>query len=263
MEIAFFIFLNSAKEFPDTAAASWISEKTSPKCKRNTFLTKIMCKRRCHPCVGLCYSITEWAKEMNFPLALDRISSHPVECHFGTTRNTLDGETRLASFLNAEINTLILRRSIAHIGLRPYIRRFKTETGCTLPHQQRVIAEVPLGFCIPFLFRCAAQFAQGIENADQRSREPIRVFRLLAASLAEAGWSEKAGKSSLLFENCTPLRLFPLSKGDKGGRAARLSEEQNPTIAVKSIWSYVSLKESLNCRGVSRDNQLLIDFRGI
>jgi hypothetical protein len=149
-------------------------------------------------------------------LALDRISSHPVECHYGTTQSTLDGDTRAESFFNAEINAVLIRRSIVHLGLSPYIRRFKTEAGCTLTGTENVIAEV----CFGFLRREIPLFTQilttGNERTDPLPPQIVGAFQTLAQLLADAGWVELAGKSSLLSGGSITLRLFTLPQGKCG-----------------------------------------------
>jgi hypothetical protein len=214
LEIAFEIFFDYIREYPDTSTSK-ISEKTKKGCTRKTLWTRIVCKRACNLCVGLYWAISEWAKETGFPLALDRISSHPVECHFGTTRSTLDGDTRWESFLNAEISAILIRRSIAHLGLRPYIRRFKTEAGCTLTGEETLIAEVGFGFILRTIKDLAGRLRRGIEPHTASTDELVGAFRTLRDYLGLAGWREKAGKSSLLSGGSITLRLFTLSKEEK------------------------------------------------
>jgi hypothetical protein len=65
-------------------------------------------------------------------LALERIGSHSVECHFGTTRSTLSGDTRRDSFFKAQVKAVLIQRTMADLSLPPCIRRFKSDPGCTL-----------------------------------------------------------------------------------------------------------------------------------
>jgi hypothetical protein len=191
-----------------------------------------MCKRACNLCVGLYWSITKWSDGPCFPLALGRVSSHPVECHFGTTRSTLDGDTRWDSFFNAEIGAILIRRSIVHLGLRPYIRRFRTEAGCTLTGEGKEIAQVTFGWTyISALVHFAKLLAQGDELFAVNIASLIQPFRKLATSLAEVGWHERAGKSSLLSGGCITLRLFTLSKRSEEGEPTPETTDLLSTLA--------------------------------
>jgi hypothetical protein len=214
LSTAFDIFFSYVTNYPDTGLQSGISERTITGGERKTFWTRIMCKRACNLCVGLYWSITEWLHDPTYPLALDRISSHPCECHFGMTRSTLKGDTRAERFLNAEINAVLIRRSITHLGLRPYIRRFKTEAGCTLlpgSSQEKLVNVPSWSRELCGLITCMGRnegYARGWFGA------LLHHLKNLAQSLAEAGWVEKAGKSSLLSGGSITLRLFKLSKKD-------------------------------------------------
>jgi hypothetical protein len=146
------------------------------------------------------------------PLALDRISSHPVECHYGTTRSTFDGDARAESFFNA----VSIRRSIAHLGLSPYIRRFKTDAGCTLTGTENVISEVCFGLLRLKLRGFAQILASGEERAVPPPPQIVGAFQTLAQLLADAGWVERAGKSILLSGGCITLSLFTLPQGKCG-----------------------------------------------
>jgi hypothetical protein len=216
LEVVFQIFFDFVENFPKSSGKCKISEKTTKGCNRKTFWTSITCKRACNLCVGLYWSIMKWSEDPCYPLALNRVSSHPVECHFGTTRSTLDGDARWESFLNAEISAILIRRSIAHLELRPYIRRFRTEAGCTLTCQGRRISDVCFGFIVGTL-----SFLAGALRLGQRwpvcGTPVVAVFRALAEFLAQADWRERAGKSGLLSGGCITLRLFTLSKAGEEG----------------------------------------------
>jgi hypothetical protein len=75
----------------------------------------------------------------------------------------LDGDKRAESFFNAEINAVLIRRSLGHLGLSSYIRRFKTEAGCTLTGTENVIAEVCFGLLRPKLRAFPQILASGEE----------------------------------------------------------------------------------------------------
>jgi hypothetical protein len=150
--------------------------------------------------------IYEWMNNPAFPLALDRISSHPCECHFGTVRSTLNGETRAKSFSMAGINAVLIRRSMVHLGLHPFIRRFKTDAGCTLTPEssgeQLVqlprLREKPLA-----LIQC--MHGNNRSEAQSWCAQLMELFKVLAVGLRRAGWVETAASIT--------LRLFTLSRG--------------------------------------------------
>jgi hypothetical protein len=136
--------------------------------------------------------------------------------------------------LNAEISAILIRRSIVHLGLRPYIRRFKTEAGCTLIAHEKLIPEVDFEFALCILWRVAWRLAQGIESIDHSSDLLITPFRDVAVYLAQAGWHERAGKSSLLSGGSITLRLFTLSqRAEEGSPPAETTELLGQFASVK------------------------------
>jgi hypothetical protein len=127
----------------------------------------------------------------------------------------LDGDTRAESFFNAEINAVLIRRSIAHLGRFPYIRRFKTEEGCTLTGTENGIAHY-FGLLRPKLGAFTQILASGEERTVPPPPQIVGAFQTLAQLLADAGWVERAGKSSLLSGGCITLRLLTLPQGKCG-----------------------------------------------
>jgi hypothetical protein len=221
LSTAFEVFFDYAKNYPKTGPHLNLSVRTITSCSRKTFWTQIMCKRACNLCVGLYFEIFEWMNHPTFPLALGRISSHPCECHFGTVRSTLNGDTRAKSFVRAEINAVLIRRSMVHLGLHPYIRRFKTDAGCTLtPDSLRQ----PLVQLANFNGRLSVQVRDLIKYMRKNNRvyaqsccaNVNQYFKDLALRLGNAGWVETAGKSSPLSGGSITLRLFTLSRGRDG-----------------------------------------------
>jgi hypothetical protein len=64
--------------------------------------------------------------------ALNRIWTHPVECYFGMTRGTLNGETRWDRFFAAQVKAVVIRMVMQRLGFGQYIRRFQQPAGCVL-----------------------------------------------------------------------------------------------------------------------------------
>jgi hypothetical protein len=63
-------------------------------------------------------SHSEGRRVEGFELALNRIGSHSVECHFGITRSMLNGETRWDMFFSAQVKAVIIRRLCKGSGSR-------------------------------------------------------------------------------------------------------------------------------------------------
>jgi hypothetical protein len=127
LQAAFSVFFRMAKNYPTTGKGPGIYENSSQTGHRKTLWTKGMCQRGCNLCIGLYWAITTHPRD----LALGRIGSHSVECHFGTTRSLLRNENRWQRFLSAEVDSLLVREILDELHLAPYIRRFKTTAGYT------------------------------------------------------------------------------------------------------------------------------------
>jgi hypothetical protein len=128
IQTAFFIWFKMAKEYPQTGKQYGIYQCYAKPTKRKTLWTKKMCILACNMCIGLHWAITTFD---DF-LALGRIGSHSLECHFSTTRSVLRGDTRWKSFLSAQVDAMFVQRLLKELNLRPYIRRFRNVSGCTL-----------------------------------------------------------------------------------------------------------------------------------
>jgi hypothetical protein len=145
-------------------------------------------------------------------LAICRIGYQASECFFGIPPSILGGGTSWKQF-PGEINAVLIQRSIRHLGLHPYIRRFKNEAGCTLSASDQRISDVDSAPDITAIDRILHALQAG--DRDEGETSSIRQsFSRLAELLTEAGWSERAGKSSLLSGSSITLRAFTLSKGE-------------------------------------------------
>jgi hypothetical protein len=116
LQAEFTVFFRMAKNYPTTGKAPGIYEGSIQPEHRKTLWTKGMCQRACNLCIGLCWAITIHPND----LALGRIGSHSVECHFGSTRSVLTNENRWPRFLSAEIDSLMVRDILdeLHLALR-------------------------------------------------------------------------------------------------------------------------------------------------
>jgi hypothetical protein len=121
IQVAFAIFFRMITNYPQTGYARNITERTEPRCPRKTFWTRNMCVRACNTCLALFWSIREWNENRHFSLALGRIGSHPLECHFGMTRSVLTGDPRWTRFFSSQVAAVIVQRVMGRLKMQPYI----------------------------------------------------------------------------------------------------------------------------------------------
>jgi hypothetical protein len=77
----------------------------------------------------LYWAITKYGGHPDFELALNRIGSHLVECHFDITRSTLKGDKRWEQFFAAQIKAVMLQKVMRRLHFPPYIWRFAMPAG--------------------------------------------------------------------------------------------------------------------------------------
>jgi hypothetical protein len=94
IQLAFSVFFEYMQKYPKCLWRSNVSQGTIDAFKRKTLWTPSMCCRACNTCICVYWAITKYGGQPHFELALNRIGSHSVECHFGMTRSTLKGDAR-------------------------------------------------------------------------------------------------------------------------------------------------------------------------
>jgi hypothetical protein len=94
LRVAFTAFFEYVKHYPEGGWSSRIYEITVAGCQRKTLWTKSMYRRGCKTCLGIFWALKKYCGNGECPLALSRIGSHSLECNFGMTRNTLNGDPR-------------------------------------------------------------------------------------------------------------------------------------------------------------------------
>jgi hypothetical protein len=214
LQTAFEIFFDFHKSLPPCGRTFGITERAQRTCRRKTLWTKNMCRRACNLCVDLHDAIVRAHNMEGVQLALERIGSHDCECHFGTTRSTLRGDARWLSFFLAQVNAELIHRAISDLGLHPYIRRFKSDAGCTLPGPDQEIVDFEFEDMRPNIELIVSHLTQGDELlAKLTGNSLIRPFRALSQQFARINWREKARKSSVLSGDAITHRLFTLSEG--------------------------------------------------
>jgi hypothetical protein len=137
LQVAFSYFFGMMQHYPKTGAKKHgITENKTKDSPRQTLWAKAMCRRACNLCVGLYWAIQKYCTDeylaAGFELALNRIGTHSVECHFGMTRSTLNGDPRWERFFAAQVKAVIIRRAMRRLGFGPYIRRFSQPAGCVV-----------------------------------------------------------------------------------------------------------------------------------
>jgi hypothetical protein len=138
LQVAFSFFFGMMQQYPKCGAQKGITENKTKESPRQTLWARAMCRRACNLCVGLYWAIRKYCApeylNAGFQLALNRIGTHPVECHFGMTRSTLNGDPRWERFFAAQVKAVIIHRVMRRLGFRSYIRRFSEPAGCVVPH---------------------------------------------------------------------------------------------------------------------------------
>jgi hypothetical protein len=152
LQVAFSFFFGMMQHYPPTGAQQGITENKVKECPRQTLWARSMCRRACNLCVGLYWAIQKFTgpeyRAMGFELALNRIGTHPVECHFGMTRSTLNGDPRWERFFSAQVKAVLIRRVMYRLKIPAYIRRFTQPAGCLVRQddQYSVSLKFPFGF---------------------------------------------------------------------------------------------------------------------
>jgi hypothetical protein len=217
-------FSDMLEHYPSPSGRNALLQKGG-RTKRKTLCTEDMCRRGCNECIGLRLALEWWGDDPEFLLALGRLASYPVECHFGTTRSTCKGDARWKEFLRAEVDAVLIRRFMRELDLRPYIRRFKSEAGCTIDPKNPGQVGVPFPDIIKRIREAGDCIAK---NKTDQLFDPMKPcfmtsFFNLARALEQAGWKEKVRKSSRLSGNSITGRFFLLP--DKPGVEADLASE--------------------------------------
>jgi hypothetical protein len=192
LQAAFSVFFRMAKNYPATGKVPGIYENSTQTGHRKTLWTKGMCERGCNLCIGLHWAITTHPSD----LALGRIGSHSVECHFGTTRSLLRNENRWQRFLSAEVDSLMVREILDELHLAPYIHRFKTTAGYTLGQHSEDLIDCNFEGIIESLELIAGHFPLQTEKSIPYDALFMRPYVHLSELLERAGHIETIPSTS-------------------------------------------------------------------
>jgi hypothetical protein len=208
VQTGFSVFFDMATHYPATGQGQGIYEKCGPAGVK-TFWTQTMLKRACNLCVGVCWALDKWGFSPDFWLALGRIGTHPVECHFGITRSTLNGRTDWDRFLQAQVAASLVHQIMQEFGLRAYIRRFKDAAGCTLDPDHRGPIIIDFDWIIPVIAEAFNMLSNNQEEElVSQDVTVITAFQALSRELISLKYVEKIKKASRLSGHAITDRLF-------------------------------------------------------
>jgi hypothetical protein len=232
IQLAFSIFFRMLKNYPETGEGLGIYEVSRDPAVRKTLWTETMCIRSCNLCVGLYWAI------QTFPdsLPLGRIGTHSVECHFGTTRSMLRGDTRWDQFLGREVDACLAQRFLKELDLKPYIRRFANASGSTIMAADEHLITVDFGNVPEKVETFATSLKHGVASLmvfQDRSKLILAPFQELARRLCQAGHAEKIDRPSLTGGLCIANRMFAASEPRE-----ELIEFTDPTMAQELVFQH-------------------------
>jgi hypothetical protein len=205
---AFSVFFEMALKYPATEQDQGIFEKCGPDFVK-TFWTCVMLTRPCNLCVGVDWALGKWGLSREFWLALARIRTHPVECHFGITRSTLNGNAHWDKFFAAQVTAVMVKRIMWQFDLRPDIRRFRNEAGCILGPEH--VGELSIDFDL--IVEMIRDVFGGLwrnkgDELVQRDVTIITPFEFLSQELGRLQYVEKIKKVSKLSGDSITTRLI-------------------------------------------------------
>jgi hypothetical protein len=156
IKVAFNVFYGMRADYPRTGGKTGVVQNKTKKCGLLTLWTRQVCERGCNLCIALYWAI-DTCTTVGIPLGMNRIGTHPVECHFGTTRSALCGEGKIQRFWQAETDACIVQRIMKKYSLKHYIRGFMNEAGCTVTDSgcESVNARLPDGTMLETLLICS------------------------------------------------------------------------------------------------------------
>jgi hypothetical protein len=188
-----------------------ISENLS-KTIKSPLWTRNQCMRGSNLCVALYWACWKWKNtpvSESYPLGLNRIGTHSVECFFGMLRSVMRGDARFDTFVAAEVNAIMCQRIMADLKICPRIRRFMNAGGCTL-EKKKVLVEPPAPAPDPewgqIDFRGLSGHIKGLVTANRKQSkhdvhrnhiaEILRPYNELKRFLAKTGYKDKVDVSS-------------------------------------------------------------------
>jgi hypothetical protein len=109
-------------------------------------------------------------------LALNRIGSHSLECHFGMTRSTRNGDPRWDRFFSSQVKAVIIHGLMRRLGFHSYIQRFAMPAGCVVPPHSDQLVQIGIDD-IEDLINCIRKMSVALAN--DRPTEAYAVGLLL------------------------------------------------------------------------------------
>jgi hypothetical protein len=241
IQVAFRCFRSMLANYPVTGVKHDIVEIESRSCPKKTIWSTSMCIRGCNLCVALFSSIRKWmTSDDGFQLALGRIGTHSVECHFGITRSSLRGEARLEKFVSAQVTAVLIQKLMRDLDIHPYIRRFKNVSGVTLVHD----GEYSVDMDMSGLHSSVDSLFVVLGRSEDPERDVLwetidfvgKEFSLLAERLDKDGYVEKVSRSSCTSGGSIAFRFFTPSKKEEEPKEEELDEEEEEDSVVVNEW---------------------------
>lgn len=127
LEIVYFIFTTEYFNLQFNYDRN-ISEKYKNNCERITFYTKIKLKRIINSIIGLYYALESYPNQ----LALNRISSHPIENTFGITRSMMQNKIGIDSFISSLTQTIFRSKILSDLKIKTPHHRKISDAGIHL-----------------------------------------------------------------------------------------------------------------------------------
>jgi hypothetical protein len=134
-QIAYDSFLGVLNRFPQGRPKKVLIAENVTNRTKSTLWTRNQCMRGiCNLCVALYAALKGWEKE-KYPLALNRIGTHSVECFFGMVRSVMRGDARWTILRSSIVHAELLKKVTADLGVTLEMNRFANAGGCTISEE--------------------------------------------------------------------------------------------------------------------------------
>jgi hypothetical protein len=130
------------------------------------------------------------------------------------TRSTLKNDPRDERFLSAEVDAALIDDIMRELDLPPYVRRFKTEGGCTLGPRSSDSVYVPFGDIIARITQPFEQLKGDPELSHLPMSDPfISPFVALNAALKAHNGVVQINESGVMAGGAIRTPFFMLPRG--------------------------------------------------
>jgi hypothetical protein len=212
LQVAFTAFFEYINHYPECGYSSSIDEITVAGCRCKTLWTKSMCRRGCNTCLGIFWALQKYGGNGEFQLALNRIRSHSLECHFGMTRSTLNGDPRWGRFFSSQVKAVIIHKVMRRLGFHPYIRQLAMPAVCIVPPDSDELVQIDIDD-IEDLINCIREMSVALLNDCPTEAYAVGLlllenFSRLRDVLSHTGYFENIHESGPLSGGAMKNRLL-------------------------------------------------------